>query len=70
MQQARESRLQRRQALALPAMAPRSRSRSAQAASSTAGPVGIADLPDDVLQRCLGFLDLRERCAGRAWAPR
>ena len=44
-------------------MAPRSRARAAQAAPSTAAPPTIADLPDAVLLRCLGFLTLQERCA-------
>ena len=44
-------------------MAPRSRARAVQAASSAAAAATIADLPDAVLEHCLGFLTLHERCA-------
>ena len=44
-------------------MAPRSRARAAQAASSSASALKIACLPDAVLVHCLGFLTLQQRCA-------
>ncbi len=53
------------------AMAPRSRFRAAQAARSSsaanASAATIAALPEPVLARCLGLLEVWERCAGRLW---
>ena len=44
-------------------MGPRRRTRTSQAASTSAASLTIADLPDGVLVHCLGFLDFAERCA-------
>lgn len=50
---------------ALPAMAPRSRSRASQAADSSRSATTIADLPEAVVVEVLGKLNLRERCGVR-----
>ncbi len=49
------------------AMASRSRSGAAQAASDSSAATTIADLLVDVLARCLGFLCLEERCVACLW---
>lgn len=48
------------------ALAPHSRSPTALQASAAASVVKITCLPDSVLAKCLGFLDLKQRCAPRA----
>lgn len=48
------------------AMAPRTRGRAHQPTVPSRRAASFADLPDEVLVRCLGLLDLRERCAPRA----
>ncbi len=44
-------------------MAPRSRARAAQQAAPAARFFKITQLPEAVLAKCLGFLDLKQRCA-------
>ena len=45
------------------AMAPRSCARAAQHAATAVPVLKITQLPEAVLAKCLGFLDLKERCA-------
>ena len=43
-------------------MAPRSRARAAEAKTASDAAPSIADLPDEALGHCLGFLEFKERC--------
>ncbi len=45
------------------AMAPRSSIRATQQADAAVKAVKINELPEAVLAKCLGFLDLKQRCA-------